>query len=378
MATPTIFIPGIQGTALADINTIDFNLVWDKFDTLLGAAGNRIVGIKFTEKLQEDQEFDEIPTSIIERNHVFRFPYEDLVTSFYSKTCSDIYLFGYDWRKSSVYNAKLLLEYVNYLKRKLKVVTAFNFVTHSMGGLVFSCFLKQLSGNYSVVNRAVITAPPFRGSPYALVHLTVGNGGIRGFLNVNDDSRKTNRTFPAIYELCPYYSGAVAYADGSRELDLTKKADWQDNIYTDIVSLFEKRLAALADYRNTQLFNIASLPEAIQKKIVIVAGIGDKTLTRVKADKNKGGIKNFFNYEKSVEEDGDGTVPAASSTIYKGPILTLAVKKSIWHPSSAISYHALFLKDGRVQNIMARFIRGDDKDHPNDWWQSVGDTVKKL
>ena len=44
-----------------------------------------------------------------------------------------VYIFGYDWRKSSTETAMRLAAYIDYLKEKLSV-KKFNFITHSVGG----------------------------------------------------------------------------------------------------------------------------------------------------------------------------------------------------------------------------------------------------
>src|SRR5262249_8005949 len=144
---------------------------------------------------------------------------------------------GYDWRLSNVVNGKRLLDFTQYLRGKLSAAKikfeGFRFLTHSMGGLLFCCYLNELKNKYDDIDKAVISAPPFRGSPYALVHMIKGDGGMKSFLNSvfgrNEDIRKVVRTYPSIFELLPWYDQSLIYEDG-QPVDLTQYNQWQSNV----------------------------------------------------------------------------------------------------------------------------------------------------
>lgn len=214
---PIILIPGIEATALANANTFDFASVWNAYDNIGTSLFTKVTGPYITDRLQLDPLYDEQNSSLIERNHMARLPYERTVINLANKLketgdYSPIYLFGYDWRLSNAVNGKRLYDFTQYLKRKLAANKedpweGFRFLTHSMGGLLFSCYLGELKGHYDDIDKAVITAPPFLGSPYALIHMIKGDGGVKSFLNSifgrNEDIRKVVRTYPAVYELLP-------------------------------------------------------------------------------------------------------------------------------------------------------------------------------
>jgi len=90
---------------------------------------------------------------------------------------------------------------------------------------------------------------------------------------------------------------------------------------------------------------------------------------------------NFFNYEHFDEsKDGDGTVPIQSASAFKNSILTLKVNKK-WFDyrslTSAYDWHAFFLNNGRIQNIIQRFF--DEKRTLTDnWYQSIDGETEKL
>ncbi len=379
MANPIIFIPGIEATTLVNVNSLNFDSVWDKYDTLLNSIGTPV----FSYGLQMNPMFDEDNSTIIKRGHIDRFPYQDVINTLQAKVNAPIYLFGYDWRLPSVENGKRLLAFVAYLKNKLNrdpatpVVTKFDFLTHSMGGLVFSCYLKQLNGIYNDIGHIAMCACPFKGSVYALVHLAIGNAGVNSIFNANDASRKANRTFPAIFELCPWYDGSVTFQSDGSQADLTVINDWQSNVYDDNEPLFQNRLGLLSSFRNGDLMQLDTLPDAIKQNLLIVVGEGEDTHHKVVIDANspEGSVTNFFDFDQPLG-DGDGTVPIESSTFYSSNLLTIAVKKSIWNIANDMSYHGLFLKDSRVQNIINRLFTNQTASA--NWWASIGGAERKV
>lgn len=398
---PIIFIPGIQGTSLVNSNTFDFNYIWNAYDTLGTSIGSSIFGAYINENLQFNPIYDQGIETIIERNHIARFPYENSILKLKSKLNDSeaykntpIYLFGYDWRMSNMESAKRLKVYIEYLKHKLKDqnIEGFRFITHSMGGLVLTCYLNLLDNDFSGIDKIMMNAPPFLGSPYALVHMVRGDGGLRSILNWaigrNEDLRKVIRTYPGVYELLPVYKDALTYIDTNESLNLLEKKYWQGNIYDDIETLFDSRLTLLSEFRSPLgLKKLSDLPQAVKDKIVIVVGEGDDTFTKVKVNKKKkNNIANLvdLNSLNPGKGSGDGTVPLISSSIYAGEIKTLAVKKEniFDEVSNNIDFHGLFLNDSRVRNIMERYLLTEETDPKIDglknWWDTPNGSVRKL
>jgi len=405
---PIILIPGIEATALVNANTFDFATVWNAYDSIGTSLFTRVSGPYISERLQLDAMYDENVNSVIERSHMARLPYErsvvNLATSLQKvNDDSPIYLFGYDWRLSNVVNGKRLYDFTQYLKRKLASTKngceGFRFLTHSMGGLLFCCYLNELKGDYTEVDKAVITAPPFRGSPYALVHMIKGDGGAKSFLNSifgrNEDIRKVVRTYPSIFELLPWYDQSLLFEDGS-PVDLTQFNQWQSNIGDDITELFKARLTELAAFRKNKMLSLGKLPDDVRARMLIVAGSGDDTVTQLIVRKQEDKISNFVfvdDKNKVKIATGDGTVPLPSAIAFAELVKTLVVfKKGILaEPATNLDYHGLFLRDSRVQNIVARFFtttvsaaRVSDEGlaslrGPNvNWWKSIGDSVSNA
>lgn len=399
---PIIFIPGIQATSLVNSNTFDFNYIWNAYDTLGSSISSSVFGAYISENLQIDPLYDQGIETIIERNHIARLPYEGAILKLKTKLNNTkaykdtpIYLFGYDWRMSNMESAKRLKAYIEYLKHKLqdKNIEGFRFITHSMGGLVLTCYLNLLEDDFSGIDKIVMTAPPFLGSPYALIHMVKGDGGLRSILNWaigrNEDMRKVIRTYPGVYELLPVYPDALKYIDTDETLDLLKKIYWQKNIYDDIKDLFDSRLALLNEFRSPSgLKNLSDLPKSIKDKIVIVIGEGDETFTKIKV-KKKGDTNNItnlidLNSLNDGKESGDGTVPFKSSSIYSNDIKTFAVKKqNIFDEiSNNLDFHGLFLNDSRVRNIIERYLTVEETNPVikklENWWNTPDGSVRKV
>ncbi|MEH7419040.1 alpha/beta hydrolase [Neobacillus drentensis] len=373
MTIPTIIIPGIQGTKLVNTNTLDFDTIWSvtqsKYETIYDLL------------LMQDNRFEVNPKSIIERGDVEDVAYREIVHVLERKTKQPVYIFGYDWRQSSLETAKRLAYFVEYLKEKLSV-KKFNFIAHSLGGMVLSSYLKTLQGNYDSIDHCIFAVSPFRGTIQALIALTVGEGGIRfPLFNSSDEFRKIARTFPSVFELCPTYQNALLFEDGT-DFDIFNPDHWQTNIGDDDWGMFLNRVSlmkAFWDRQNPAMLDLRNLPLEVRKRFLILMGRGVKTKNKVivQPESPDGRVKNFFNFDSlDSEGDGDGAVSVESASTYKNDILTLGIKKK-W---TDFSLHALFLNDGRVQTTITRFLLNQTSDHANGsaWWTVIDDSVTQV
>jgi hypothetical protein len=225
------------------------------------------------------------------------------------------------------------------------------------------------------------------GSVEAMFNLVIGKSKL---FNSSDDFRKIARTFPAIFELCPVYPQAVSCNDGS-DFDVYDYKQWQrdpaKSDYQKIKQQFETRLAALKQIRSGKkglIFNLSKLPTEVQDKMLVVAGIGDATQRMLEIDKKSNGIKNQFNFSEKFEDvQGDGTVHLLSAEVFKKDITTLKVKsrwieKRLDGRLMMADWHSFFLNNGRVQNIIKRFLENDKANLGSDWYKSIGGGVKLV
>ncbi len=377
MVNPTILVPGIQGTKLADVNKSKFDIKWSFFEKYYENLNDLL--------LNEESQYDKTKEVIIEHNELEYVAYDALINEVKSKD-SIVYVFGYDWRKSNEFNGRLLYDFTAYLKQKLSAgenepVNSFNFIAHSMGGMVFQCFLKILkekNGNLDLVNKAAINACPYLGSITALKGIVAGEDGseIRLF-NASDSFRKIARTFPSVYEMLPVYPGSVK-SKGGADLSLLEKNNWQTNVYDDIEPMFDNRLKMMNTFRdanNPAMLNFSSLTAEERKKFLILCGVNTKTKQSVIVDNinENFGVKNYIDFDSGTEDkNGDGIVRIESSAVYKDYVLTLLVERNLLE----IAFHPMFLNDSRVQTIIKRFLFGtEDELKSPDWWKVRSNNV---
>lgn len=376
-----ILIPGIQGTKLANVNEKDFRTIWSGIKKYFSNIHNL--------KLQYDGISDKGAETIIERADVENIAYSEII-NYLRSLGFNVFIFGYDWRKSNVESAKELQELVAKVRRKLNE-PEINFLTHSMGGLVLSAFLKTMSAHErnELINKIIFTVPPFLGSVEASFNLTIGKSRL---FNSSDDFRKIARTFPGIYELLPVYKDAYEFQntvtkDNFNPYDFSTYWQQVKDVSRDSTArkhrLMTKRLEDTGKVRDEDnlIFNLSKCSPEFRKKVLILIGDGEKTKNRIYVEDEKGDMKNYFNYEKYDEVDeGDGTVPSQSSTVFKDDILTLRLYTSFLEKRAdsrliMADWHAFFLNNGRVQNVIKRFF--DPRSTLEDrWYESRGGRIE--
>ncbi len=387
---PIILIPGIQGTKLFNTNEKDFNVVWSglkkNFSNIQKLA------------LQKDGKSDKEIEIVVERADVENLAYSEII-NYLRSLGFRVFIFGYDWRKSNMDSGVKLEEYVLRLKDKLNV-DSFNFITHSMGALVLSSYFKRIGeqGIKNITNRVIFTVPPFLGSAEATFNLVIGKSRL---FNSSDDFRKIARTFPAIYELLPVYKGAYLFEDAKKQAHLNYfdyATYWQqipNPTRKDTISkqkLISDRLSFFGTVRNENnfIYDFSNLKdEELRSRFLVLAGTGEKTRTTIKIKDNWKHYINLFDFKTDTAE-GDGTVPFESAIAFKDILKTLSVESrpiETWADSFFImkDWHAFFLNNGRVQNIITRFF----KPHKNEmelmnktnnlaWFMSIADDTVKV
>ena len=392
MKDPIILIPGIQGTKLHNVNERNFDVLWSGIKKFFSNIHDL--------KLQKDGVSDVGAERLIERADVEDIAYSEIINYLRSKGYR-VFIFGYDWRKSNVVSAKKLAELIKHLTNALNT-SSFNFVTHSMGGLVLQAYIKSLSivDRKKIIHKAIFTVPPFLGSVEASFNLTIGKSRL---FNTSDDFRKAGRTFPSIYELLPVYDGAYGFKNITTAQNFDKyrfKTFWQqveklsperkDTLRKH--RLITKRLSELGKVRdqNDFIFDFNQCDDDFTSRLLVIAGADADTRYKIHvAEKGEHGIdhyKYFFDYKKYKPKkekggDGDGTVPLKSAIAFKDCITTLKVEQNsleTWADSRFLmaDWHAFILNNGRVQNILKRFLKiseTDLKSKRDTWYLSLGD-----
>lgn len=172
------------------------------------------------------------------------------------------YVFPYDWRRDNVETARLLIEKIEALKRKLnRPDLRFNILAHSMGGLVaryaamYGGADLQPDGVQPVptwagaadINRIVMLGTPNEGSTDAFATLLYGYSITEGLRRriplLNKLTSEDVFTSPAVYELLPDPATARFLDENLQpvEVDLYDPATWKRYGWSPVNN---------ADYRN--------------------------------------------------------------------------------------------------------------------------------
>ncbi len=147
---PIIIIPGITGSELVNDETGE--VVWfkpqrSKVDDLRlpitkSLVRNRdklvvrdiIRGVQVARWLPEVEIYSQLISALEKRAGYVEGNWNDPPANGFEST---FYVFPYDWRRDNVENARLLVQRIEALKRKLaKPDLKFNIIAHSMGGLI--------------------------------------------------------------------------------------------------------------------------------------------------------------------------------------------------------------------------------------------------
>lgn len=375
---PIILIPGITASSLANLNTFDLAPVWQGTETRR-RAWRSALGRTIDSRLELTGRHDEGLAEVVRPTVVSEMAYGVVAEELARRFPDDpLFVFAYDWRRSNVETGERLAAFLEELSDKLSHhgLEGFRFVTHSMGGLVFLAWLRGAGDLGALLDSAVLCAPPFRGSHDTLELMVRGEEGALGGLFQSEENtrrvRKSVRTWPAAFELLPWWEGALVRWRSHQPVDLLDLSHWQSNVWDDNPELFRRRLEDLARVRADGFLPPDALPGSLRRRLVVVAGRGARTPRQLQVHRevSLGGrtIANYLRLDQ-VEEDreGDGTVHLESSGAFRDSVRTLVVRRkgvrqaglSGTRQENRISFHGLFLRDSRVLNVVGRFLGGE-------------------
>ena len=255
---PVIIIPGLTGSEL--VNSKTGEIVWFKTQrakdddirlpisaNLARNRDNLVVGdiirtIKLVKFLPESEIYERLIDALITRGGYTEASWTRPKKSDYQDT---FYVFPYDWRRDNVENARLLMQKIATLKRKLgKPNLKFDIIAHSMGGLIAR--YAAMYGNADLspgkpkptwagarnFDKIFLLGTPNEGSILSLNGLLNGFSYIGGGLNlpfIQNINRFDVFTIPAIYELLPHDGTLMAYDENLKPLtiDLYDVKTWE-------------------------------------------------------------------------------------------------------------------------------------------------------
>jgi pimeloyl-ACP methyl ester carboxylesterase len=206
------------------------------------------------------------------------------------------YVFPYDWRRDNVENARLLVQRVEALKRKLgKPNLKFNVIAHSMGGLISRYAVRFGNADLPAGSRAprptwagarhfdrvFLLGTPNEGSPRALDALLNGYS-IFGGLNlpfVQNLSKFDSFTIPAAYQLLPFAGAFKAYDENLQpvSVDLYNPKTWDEYGWSAYLDKDFNKKFTPAEQRNARAYLAAALRRAKRFHEALSAPANGKT-----------------------------------------------------------------------------------------------------
>ncbi|MEO5858124.1 MAG: hypothetical protein ABIR33_04160 [Pyrinomonadaceae bacterium] len=199
------------------------------------------------------------------------------------------FVFSYDWRRDNVENARLLIQRIETLKRRLgKPNMKFNVVAHSMGGLISR--YAAMYGNADIpagnprptwagakhLNKIFLVGTPNEGSLLSFKALLNGVSYIGSGIKlpfVQDLTRFDVFTIPSIFQLLPHDGSLQAYDEDLKplQLDIYDPNTWEEydwSIWKD--KDFEKKFSA-TEQRNSRAYFQAALLRAKRFQVALNA-----------------------------------------------------------------------------------------------------------
>ena len=252
---PIILIPGIIGSRL--VNTTNNSVVWGalKLKNALFLTERDSIALPIDNLPLSENKDDVTSKGIITR---YDFPigiiqftvYRELLGMFEEigytfgdirnpKPEDNLYIFDYDWRRDNVETAKLLAERIEHIKKvKKNPKLKFNFVCHSMGGLIARYYLRY--GGKDVLDQAPDFRVTYAGAKNIkrLILVAVPNLGslpVFSFLHKGLDLLIVKYppyvlyTLPSIYQLIPF-KGVKSFVDtqgNDIDVDLYDIENWK-------------------------------------------------------------------------------------------------------------------------------------------------------
>lgn len=406
-AYPTIFVPGIMGSALRDQYPVDPETVWSPFKMVFKAY-DRITlhpddvryELKEPARVSPDQIFGLIYADLIEELRHNLSPQAD--------TPVPVFPFAYDWRQPLESVQDRLEAFIGEVVDRTKLLPHYhqarygespdfpakvNLVAHSMGGLIVAGYLRKCGEDR--VHKIATIASPLRGSLEAVSKTATGIGAL-GQSSGSSREREAARVTPALYYLLPSFKGAVVAAGGLSD-DLFLPGTWQPGILQTLASFIRlygldpgsgaqqqaqarRLLESMLDAAWRHRSRIERLRLKDSKKWLCLVGVNANTRVRMEIGKDSAGQPRFQLDDGDVRDGwkdsdsaqrvftGDNTVPyfgARSNLIpteqvvciSPGDFGLLEIKdKALMHAMD--SFHASLPNMNLVQRLVVSHLKG--------------------
>jgi lecithin:cholesterol acyltransferase len=365
---PCIVIPGIVGSSLENSYPIAPVTTW----SALGAVESKVVAPDFDALALDDPADADFDAQTVTRpSALLSVAYSTLVAGIRGRRDVPAYLFPYDWRYSNGVTAQLLVRAVRQLQKKSMPSLPgwdgrFDFVVHSMGGLVLRAFLNEwrAAGPSPLpVGQVVFIATPNLGSIDAVEALISGEAVLFGG---RKELRKLLRTFPAVYELLPRFQRAVI-RDGA-DLDVFDERNWQQNI-TALVQDRDDDYGVTQHHLTEARAMLTALPDPVAvlpaNDLLVIYGAKDSsTTTQVVVSSPAEKPANWYDFDHAQKGPGDDVVPVVSALLAGVAAFEVRTEDVSYfrHPIErgliAADLHAFLPALDEVGTVTTRFLNG--------------------
>jgi pimeloyl-ACP methyl ester carboxylesterase len=335
---PLVFVPGILGSRLCrsnQPNPAEPVVLWG---TLRALTQFRTLRLPRT----ETEPIDDIKPCGLVREFVYlgylsQKVYGPVITHLHRlgyREGRDLFIFAYDWRRSSFENAELLSQ---FLREKLPDETQrIDILAHSMGGLITRTYATKYGGARRI-GTLISAGTPFLGSIKVYETLEKGWGSLNYMIGGITAVRQTILSFPSVFELMPRY-GTCCDTDQEQVSAFTPSDStaWQslrwDGVDGDSIPELE---ATFVRVRELQSIVDSPLPPEVED--VLIIGVDQRTSHNVSFE--RGTPRTTLRVQTTWA--GDGTVVRESATL---PGRTV-------HPTS-FANHEQILHDPQVQEFI--------------------------
>lgn len=322
-----VFVPGIMGTLL--MNTALSGIWW--IDVRTRNCIDRLA-------LAPDGRSEADPANVIAPATADP-SYMPFLTAALTQDGFNHAIFGYDWRKSLLESTTALRDLVLTLHRD-NGKKDIHLVAHSMGGLMVRAALMQHGAElWPKIGKIVFIGTPHYGSPAIAGYVKNHLWGFELMALLGEYlSRATLRSLWGVLSLLPaprgIYPGtrptdtnpwespdpADPYIHPCANFDMYRAEDWKLELNSEETENLQRGLDATADFYTRMYQAHRALDQTQRDKMVVIAGVGQKTLFRLAYGKGFFGLwdkteKTFARDPKDRHREGDGRVPLASALL---------------------------------------------------------------
>ena len=409
LPNPTIVVPGITATYLADYYPLPPEKTW----TVLSKNFERIA------LHPDDLRYEVTEPARVVPDQVYEIAYKELIEELRFNLREKenepvpVYPFGYDWRQPLEQTEKELALFVDEVISRTKLLKHYNkagyaenpkvnLIGHSMGGLIVTGYLEQKKKR-APVDKVVTLATPFQGSFEAVIKVITGTADL-GTKAPSSREREAARLTPALYYLIPSFKNGI-FPDSLPEGALFDPANWQKNVKDTIANfirtkglpgdppskralkLFSGMLSQARSYRK-RVSNF-KLTDAGLTENDWLAVIGVDSTTRVRLTLNKTGQQVLFDLksedranewddpgEEKKRVTGDGTVPFEGAIPqfidYKKLVCVSPDDYGYWElqdkaVTKLAGFHGILPNMNMLHRLIVRFLTAKGDKYKNTW-----------